>query len=246
MKITFIGTSHGVPAADRFCSCILIETGGSFYFIDAGAPIADVVHRRNLDFNNFKGVFTTHSHGDHTSGIFQVADLINWYYKSAEVDFFLTKREQAETVERLIEVSSDNTRVDRSRIRFKIAAEGEVYDDGRIKVEYIRNCHMIESPSYSILVTAEGKRVLFSGDFSNNLRGCDVPKGVLSCGVDAFVCELAHFSLAELAPYIEGANMKRLFFTHVYPLSKYGDIEGWKGKYPFEIVTPRDGDEYEI
>ena len=43
MKITFLGTSHGVPAKDRFCSSIMLESGGSFYFIDAGAPVMDLL-----------------------------------------------------------------------------------------------------------------------------------------------------------------------------------------------------------
>lgn len=33
MKITFIGTSHGVPAADRFCSCAMIEVGESYILL---------------------------------------------------------------------------------------------------------------------------------------------------------------------------------------------------------------------
>ena len=36
MKITFLDTCHGVPAADRYCSCTMLEAGGSLYFIDAG------------------------------------------------------------------------------------------------------------------------------------------------------------------------------------------------------------------
>ena len=39
MKITFLGTSHGVPAADRYCYCVMIESGKSVYFIDGGAPM---------------------------------------------------------------------------------------------------------------------------------------------------------------------------------------------------------------
>lgn len=34
MKITFIGSSHGVPEPHRKCSCIMIEIGEQVYFID--------------------------------------------------------------------------------------------------------------------------------------------------------------------------------------------------------------------
>ena len=45
MKITFVGTSHGVPFADRYCTCTMIESGNSVYFIDAGRNIIDSVLR---------------------------------------------------------------------------------------------------------------------------------------------------------------------------------------------------------
>ena len=51
MKITFWGTSHGVPAHDRYCSCTLIESGDVFYLIDCGAPAVDLIHRNHLDIN---------------------------------------------------------------------------------------------------------------------------------------------------------------------------------------------------
>ncbi len=246
MKITFLGTSHGVPSAERYCTCILVEVGESFYFIDAGAPIADLILRRGLDFNNFKAVFTTHAHGDHTAGIFQSADLMNWYYRSSSADFFMTDGEQADVFRKLIYISNNNRDMDSDRVRFSVAREGVVFDDGNIKVEYILNKHITSTPSYSILLCAEGKRMLFSGDLSNGLRENDVPTVPLCDGVDAFVCELAHFSLEELAPYIEDARIGRLFFTHVYPTAKYDDIEKIKGKYQFEVITPKDNDTYEV
>ena len=246
MKITFVGTSHGVPSKSRYCTCILLEVSGSFYFIDAGAPIADVIQRRGLDFNKFKAVFTTHAHGDHTAGIFQAADLLNWYYKSGSADFFLTDPEQIRLYEGLIYLSNNNREIDSDRVRLRLAEEGVVFDDGILRVEYIRNQHMTSSPSYSILVCAEGKRILFSGDMSNHLAASDLPSAYLYEGVDVFICELAHFSLDELAPYLEKAKTDKLFLSHIYPDSKFEQIIDLKGKYPFEIIAPNDADEYEI
>ena len=246
MRITFVGTSHGVPSSERYCTCILIESGDSFYFIDAGAPIADVIQRRGLNMHNFKAVFTTHVHGDHTAGLFQVADLVNWYYRDCSADFFVTDTEQSEAIEKLIYISNNKTGVDKARVRFKTAVEGVVYEDENISVEYIRNKHITSSPSYSLLVREGEKKVLFSGDFSGHLAEKDVPVSVLEGGVDAFVCELAHFSLDELAPFIEKAKTDKLFFIHVYPTSKYDEIEKAKGIYAFEVITPKDNDTYNV
>ena len=58
MKITFIGTSHGVPAADRYCSCTMIESGNSVYFIDGGAPMIDELLRHGRHPDEVRAVST--------------------------------------------------------------------------------------------------------------------------------------------------------------------------------------------
>ncbi len=245
MKITFVGTSHGVPGADRLCSAYMIETGGSFYFVDAGAPLVNAALSRGLDMKNFKGVFTTHVHSDHTNSLPHIADLVNWYFLEASADFFITHQRYSDAIQGFIEAQSDRT-IDKSRVRFHIAHEGVVFEDENIKVEYIPNKHISYTPSYSILITAEGKRILFGGDFSGQLRHKDIPGVLFDEGVDAFICEMAHFGVEHIKPYLDRAKTDKLFFTHVFPLAKYDDIEGIKGKYPYEIFTPDDGFEIEI
>ena len=56
MKITFFGTSHGVPEKNRFCTCIMLESGGSIYFIDAGAPMVDLMLSKGKSVNDIKAL----------------------------------------------------------------------------------------------------------------------------------------------------------------------------------------------
>ncbi len=240
MKITFLGTSHGVPSAMRACTAYLIESGGAFYFIDAGAPLVSAALARELDMKSFKGVFTTHVHGDHTSSLINLADLANWYFKEISADFFVTDERFLKAAEELICITS-NKRLDTDRVRLRMAHEGVVFEDENIKVEYIQNKHITFSPSYSILISEGSKRVLFSGDLSSHLRENDIPNVIFEEDVDTYVSELAHFSLDELAPYLDRMRTKKLLFTHVYPENKYKEIEKIKGKYHFEVITPQDG-----
>ena len=53
---------------------------------------------------------------------------------------------------------------------------------------------------------------------------------------------MAHFGISGLSPYLVDCRVKRLKFSHVFPLTKYSDIESVKDKYSFEILTPSDGD----
>lgn len=247
MKVTFWGTSHGVPAYNRYCSCALIESGDSFYLIDAGAPVTDLIHRNGLDIRRFRALFTTHAHADHTSGVPYLAGLINWYYRDCAADFYMTEQEMIDAIENLIYVSDTRFKVDKERLRFKVATEGQIYQDENIKIEYFPTYHMeIGKPSFAVLVTEGDKKVLFTGDISHNIRKNDIPAIAFDGGVDAMVCEMAHFNINDMKPYLERLKVKDLYFNHVFPLSNYDDIEAVKGKYDFIIHTPNDNDSFEI
>ena len=244
MKITFLGTSHGVPSADRFCSCMMIESGNSVYLIDAGAPVVDLLLRNGKEISDLRAVFTTHAHTDHTNGIFPLVNLMNWYFKTSEADFYITEQPLIDAWKNLN--LALGSALSEERIRFHKVEELHVYEDENIKVQYFPTQHMAPRPSYSILVTEGDKRVLFSGDFSNGLRQQDVPAILAQEPLDAFVCEMAHFGVKELAPYLKTCKAKRLYVTHVYPLRKYEDIEAIKQEYPFAIFTPADGDSFTV
>lgn len=241
MKITFIGTSHGVPERNRHCTCIMLESGGSIYFIDAGAPMVDILVNKGKSINDLRAVFTTHIHSDHTIGIVHLVNLMNWYYKRSSAEIFITEQEHIDATARWTYTAGDG-HIDESRIKFKIPYEGCVYEDENIKVEYIPTAHM--KNSYAILVTEGDKRVLFGGDFSHGLKKRDIPR-VISENIDGFVCELAHFTMDELSPYLDGCKAKKVFFIHAKP-SRYADIDAIRGKYSFDTVTPDDGDEFDI
>ena len=98
--------------------------------------------------------------------------------------------------------------------------------------------------SYAILVTEGEKRVLFGGDMSHGLRKGDMPE-LIKENIDGFVSELAHFTMDELRPYLDTCGAKRVFFIHAKP-ARYADIEAVKGAYPFPILTPDDGECFEI
>ncbi len=238
MKITFVGTSHGVPAADRFCSCYMIESNGKIYLIDAGAPAAEMILRYGKEVNDFRALFTTHVHADHTVGMIHLISLMNWYYKESSGDFFIAEQAHIDSTKRWLETSGSGV-LESDRLHLRVPTAGVVYEDENIKAEYIPVEHIPNS--YSVLITEGEKRVLFGGDFSHWLRKADIPK-VINEEIDGFVCEMAHFGMVELAPFLDDCRSKKVIFSHVYPLDKYKDIEAIKGKYTFEVLTPTDGD----
>ena len=137
MKITFMGTSHGVPSAERYCSSTMIQTNGSAYIIDAGAPITDTVLRSGEIFDNVRGIFTTHCHGDHIDGIFHFIDLSMWYWKNTNYDVYLTSEAVIDAIHAVIRAVSPGAKFPEERLRLHLATADTKFKDNNIKLSYI-------------------------------------------------------------------------------------------------------------
>ncbi len=243
MKITFLGTSHGVPAADRFCSCAMLEVNGAVYFIDAGAPLIDLLLRRGVDLNAVRAIFTTHLHSDHTDGVLPLAGLFSWYFKTTSIDIYLTEPHGIEAFTDVLKTCISS--LDEARGRFKLMTPDTVYEDENIRLTPFPTQHLAgqNRPAYSYLVEAEGKKALFSGDLSQFLSRGDFPSYALENDVDLMVCEMAHFGVEHVTPYLERCRAKTLLFNHVFPLRKLAEINALNGRFGYPIRTVDDGEE---
>jgi len=246
MKIRFLGTSHGVPGADRHCQSIVIEAGGSVYLIDAGAPVTDLMLHYGYDLNSLRAVFITHCHGDHLNGLIHLADLAGWYFKEMDFDMFIPEKSVGDAMLNYIEAISPDYVANSERLRIRTQAVGLVYEDENIKVTAYPTDHMIyfSRPAYGYLVEADGKRVYISGDLNHNL--IDYPQLTNTEELDAFIVECAHFPAEQLVENLMSTKAKKVLITHVFPLEKYEVFESFRSKAHFELMLPCDGDSFEI
>ena len=214
MKITFLGTSHGVPMTDRFCSSTLVEVGDAAYIIDGGAPVADMLIRRGIPFSKVRAVFTTHSHADHTFGLLGFISLSNWYYRDSSYDLYMTEQVTLDAFKNVILAAEKAFNED--RIRMKLVSEGEFYKDENITVRAIPTRHMGEYPSYSFIIdTADGKRVVFTGDLHGR-DAADFPQIAKDEPSDAIICEMAHFNHAVALPILAKCPTKKMLINHIF------------------------------
>ena len=247
MKFTFLGTSHGVPSATRYCTCTMLETGGYVYFIDAGAPLMDILIRRGTDLTKLRAIFTTHIHGDHTDGLLHFTDLSNWYYRMVSVDIYMTEQRGIEAFTNAVETVEAST-LDRKRLRYHLMTPSTVYEDENIRVTPIPTAHMknIGHPSCGYLIEAEGKKFVFTGDMSGRLEHDDFPKYPMENEVDLVVSEMAHQSFEQIEPSIAKLRTKRLYFTHINHDERFAQAAQASGRYGYPIFCPDDGFEVEI
>ena len=245
MKVTFLGTSDGIPRPGHFCTSTMIEENGAIYLIDVGAPVPDLLFARGKRLENIKAIFNTHGHGDHLDGMLQLLDLSHWAYKTASYDIFLPEKKIGEGFINCLESMSPNP-VDRARLRMHEFSAGEVYADENIKVTAFATKHCQPRPSYAFLVeNAQEKKILFTGDMS--VVNGDFPQIAYELPTELIVCELAHFCAEHITPCLEKCLTKQVAFNH-YQQRKERDIEHISqcAHLPFPIHQAKDGDEIVI
>ena len=240
MKLTFIGTSHGVPEAGRRCSCTMIQVGENVYFVDMGTQAIEDLRRMDIAPERVKAVFITHMHGDHVNGLLSFVDICNWYFTAAEPAVFLPTCEGAGAVKNWVETLDKR---DFCRIEPRVTDEGVIYDDGVLNVTAARTQHTRRSFAY--FLRAEGKTLLFTSD----LKGAqtDFPTAAFGMKLDAVICESAHVPPMDYIPVFEKCDISRVFVTHIQPRKEEQARELQKslaGKLP--VFIPRDGGEYVI
>jgi ribonuclease BN (tRNA processing enzyme) len=206
MRITFIGSSHGVPEPNRKCSCTMIETSGCYYFVDMGTSPIDHLVTAGIPVDAVKGIFITHMHGDHTNGLISFVDLISWYFKTAEPTICLPDIEGAKAIENWTKVTQSAKR----NIDYREVQPGLFFDDGFLKVTAIPTRHT--ECSYSFFLEAEEKSILFTGDLKHPDQ--DFPAAAKERSTDLIVCESAHFKATAYLLHLQACKTKLVYVNH--------------------------------
>ena len=242
MKITFLGSGHGVPEPNRNYSCALLEVGEKKYLMDIGFDPTHELIKRGLCPNDISAVFITHTHGDHLDGLVGFADICSWFYKDADPLFCLPRME--ETVDALngwLKITCNGLR---DSLHFAQVTEGVFYDDGTIRVTAMLNGHTVQSFSY--MIEAEGKQILFTGD----MKGGDGPIADYARfadhdGIDLVIAECAHFDAMLYLEPLRKHPPKQLVINHY----NWSFVEGCyhlKNCFSGEIPTVLATDSLEI
>lgn len=250
MKIKFWGTAAGLAEKNRYCTSVLIETGGGYYILDFGAPVEYLIANENIDRAKIRAGFITHMHSDHAETLVSFAKLYasftDFLYAPSSVEVYMPSG-TAEFRNWLAALNLDMSE------RFKTVEikEGLFYDTEFLKVSAIRTEHLGKNkPSYAFVFEADGKKVLFTGDLTEDFR--DFP---FVEGCDAIVCELAHGEMTSVAEHLQASGCKRVVFYHMsedayivekIKVDRIGIIKSLKEKLDFDFEIAYDGFETEI
>lgn len=204
MKITILGSGHGVPEAHKQCTSILFEVSGSYYFVDAGCDISMELANRRIHPNGVKAIFITHPHTDHINGLYSFLSLLGWFYTESNPEMYVPNEKCATLVHQYLDAFGWKLRPEQ---KLALVGEGVIFDDGNFKVTAFATQHCPNS--HAFLIEAEGKRVLCSGD----LRRPAVDFSPVD-NLDAAILEAAHFNVTEYADILKGKSVKSVYINH--------------------------------
>lgn len=244
IKLTFLGTSHGVSSEERYCTAVLLEVGDSAYLIDAGAPVTDILLRKGFDLTKIKALFNTNFHMDHIAGGLHFINLCSWFFNETDFDVYLPSEKGRRAIEALFDAEGSKPS---ERIRLKTYSDDFVYDDSDIRLVPMRNAHVEERfDSFGFYIEVGSKRILFTGDLSNDLAADDFPKIAFDGFFDVIVTECAHFGADKLAQIIPRTDTDVFVVTHVYPSDKLAQLDNMSDSFDCALLLAENDDEIEF
>ncbi len=242
MELITLGTGHGKAEAGRACSASLLTVGTARYLIDCGCDAEARLRNLGIDYSEIRAVFVTHMHVDHAGFLSSMVKCFN-IPKEGRRDIYLPEEEGVLGLNAWIKAL--HQRNDEEKCRFLVTRPGEIYQDETISVTAIANDHMQKEGglSYSYLVKAEGKTILFTGDLSADLH--DYPAILQEESVDVAICELTHFKIWEHFEFLSKTKTKQMIFNHVHPRNIEAANE-LLDKFPFPAIVAEEQGRYEL
>lgn len=244
MKLITVGTACGFPKKNRFNSCEFLLVKDNLYVIDAGAPVSDLIPRHDLTYKQLRAVLITHPHADHIGNLPAFVDLVNGYYKFGEVRFLLPDQTCIDYA-RFITEKLHGGKID-DRLVFQTYTEGVVYEDDLVRFTAIQNGHC--ENSYSLLVEAEGKKVLLSGDLTQDYS--DLPACAFDGSLDFLLLECAHQPVQAVRETFPRLMAKQVKLNHLGRLTPEGILTDLLTELSPTLASPislaKDGEETEI
>lgn len=221
-KIIFVGTGSGYPSRNRACSSIIIDIDGRLFQLDAGEGFARSALNLNINYNLIEKIFISHLDPDHIVGIFQELQLMHLTRRDLSLEIFVPE----EGVTGLA-AACDLFYLFKEKFTFiwdiRAIGQSAITIDGIFSLRALPNRHMQRGErlirqfgkpnkmqSYSFLIEAAAKKLLYSGDVESEEDILPYLGEVHTVIVDGF-----HADLRLLIEACAESKVERIIVTHI-------------------------------
>ncbi len=220
MQVSFLGTGDAFSASGRHQAGYLVSSPRSNFLLDCGSGALTAMKRDGIDPGSIDLILLSHLHGDHFAGL---------PYLFLEYIFEQPRR-------RPLRIAGPPGTEERVHLLFaatyrELAARGLPFaleftellpnvaaEFGAVHVDPFRVPHQENEISLGMTVSADGKRILYSGD-----TGWTEELVQRSSGIDLFICECCYFETRlpfhldypRLAENQDRFGAKRMILTHL-------------------------------
>lgn len=243
-KLTILGNTGGIPAANNPCSSFLVQSNNVNLLIDCGpGAIAQLCSIMKID--QLDAIYISHFHQDHFSDLLCIvhayaigAELFGW------TPLTIYSPTPTKEIEKLITGPSiENIYFDRlPGNEMKIQ-----HDDITLEVKKVK--HVSSYDSYSVNVYHADDKISFTGDMKEySEKEIEFFKDADILIADSYMLEeykdedSKHLTPTEAIRLGEKTNVKKLFLTHFYPIFEFSEymreIENARPRVPVYLPKP--------
>ncbi|MDH3889593.1 MAG: MBL fold metallo-hydrolase [candidate division Zixibacteria bacterium] len=245
---TILGSSSGMPQADRACTGYLLDVDNDLTLIDCGGGATSSFLRCGFDPLNVNRVFISHTHPDHCCELPQFIQMIYLSGRKEPLDIYLPDEFVKPFTDYLPAVY-----IIREKLPFELNLHG--YSDGFVfegsfRLQAIGNKHLhgyaefiekLQLPNrmqcHSFKIDLPGTTLFYSADIGS----FDDIKPHLD-GVDIAVLELTHVDLDQFFDFAQTSNVGRFVISHLGDAEATANLQQLSDKAGLDnLVLAHDG-----